>query len=220
MAKWVVLIKGDFEREKRAKEILEQICDELGSGIGEDTARGLQNAEKDSGLDVGDDVEHGGDDSDDSDLHSIELNMGNDSKAYAFENAARDYSKGFSIDKESVGRKSFSEKIHWGSICFNKGTSSSRKRDFAINIQEVSDHFDPDGSIEFFSRARLQDDKDQTQTNRSATDLQDCMSCANSFQRSGLALTLHCGSEEVGENAIAVEVDNLMQEVAGKKSGC
>ncbi|KAK7263429.1 hypothetical protein RJT34_31019 [Clitoria ternatea] len=307
----------ELEREKRAKEILEQICDELARGIGEDRAqveelkresakvreevekeremlqladvlreervqmklseakyqfeeknafleklrneledfmrtkdgknedvslspeckkikdlesyfnnvcRGLQNAEKDNGLDVGDDVEHEGDDSDDSDLHSIELNMDNDSKAYkwsyAFENAAKDDSKGFSIDKESIGRKSFSEKIQWGSICFNKGTSSSRKRDFAKNIQEVSDHFDPDGSIEFFSRARLQDDKDETQTNRSATDLQDSMPCANSIQRSGLPLTLQCGSEEVGENAIALEGDNLKQEVAGKKSGC
>lgn len=262
----------ELEREKRAKEILEQICDELAKGIGEDRAqveelkketakareeaeqeremlqlandwreervqmklseakyqfeeknafleklrneledfmrtkdgqnenvspeckkikdlesyfnnvyRGIQNTEKENDSDVENDVE-GDNDSDDSDLHSIELNMDNESKgykwSYACENVAKD--KRFSMDKESIGRKSFSEKIQWGSICFNKGTSTDRKRDFAINIQEVSDHFDPDRSIEFLSQARIQDDKDETQSNRSTKGLQVSMSCANS----------------------------------------
>ncbi|TKY67041.1 hypothetical protein E2542_SST09932 [Spatholobus suberectus] len=304
----------ELEREKRAKEILEQICDELARGIGEDRAqveelkresakvreevekeremlqladvlreervqmklseakyqfeeknafleklrneledfmrtkdgqnedvspqckkikdldsyfnnvcKGFQNAEKEDDSDVENDVGHeGDDDSDDSDLHSIELNMDNESKgykwSYACENVAQD--KRFSIDKESIGRKSFSEKIQWGSICFNKGTSSGRKRDFAINIQEVSDHFDPDRSIEFLSQARIQDDKDETHSNRSTKGLQVSMSCANSDQINDLLLTLQCAGGEAGENALALESDNLKQEVAGKKSGC
>nr|KYP68698.1 Uncharacterized protein At5g41620 family [Cajanus cajan] len=299
----------ELEREKRAKEILEQICDELARGIGEDRAqveelkresakvreevekeremlqladvlreervqmklseakyqfeeknafleklrnelenymrtkdgqnedvspeckkikdlesyfnnvcRGFQNAEKEDDSDVENDVQHeGDDDSDDSDLHSIELNMDNESKGYkwgyACENAAQD--KRFSFDKGSIGRKSFSEKIQWGSICFNKGASSGRKRDFSINIQEFSDHFDPDRSIEFLSQARIQDDKDETQSNRSTKGLQDSMSCANSDKRNGLLLTLQCASREAGENALALEGDN-----AGKKNGC
>lgn len=301
----------ELEREKRAKEILEQICDELAKGIGEDRAqveelkresakvreeveqeremlqladvlreervqmklseakyqfeeknafleklrneleeymrtkdgqnenvspeckkikdlesyfnnvcRGLQNAEKENGSDVENDVEEGDDDSDDSDLHSIELNMDNDSKgynwSYACENVAKD--KRFSMDKESIGRKSFSEKIQWGSICFNKGTSSGRKRDFAINIQEVSDHFDPDRSIEFLSQARIQDDKDEAQSNRSTKGLQVSMSCANSDKKNGLVLTLQCAGGEAEESAVAMDNDNLKQEVAGKKS--
>ncbi|XP_027347475.1 intracellular protein transport protein USO1 isoform X2 [Abrus precatorius] len=305
----------ELEREKRAKEILEQICDELARGIGEDRAqveelkresakvreevekeremlqladvlreervqmklseakyqfeeknafleklrneledfmrtrdeqkedvspeckkikdlesyfnnvcRGFQIEEKEDDLDVGDDVAHEGDDSDDSDLHSIELNMDSESKgykwSYACENVAQEELKKFSIDKESIGRKSFSEKIQWGSICFNKGTSSGRKRDFTINIQQVSDHFDPNMSIEFLSRAHVQDDKDETQSNRSSTDLQDSMSCATSAQRNGLLLTLQCASGEAGEIALALEGDNLKQEVAARKSGC
>ncbi|KAL2989760.1 hypothetical protein AAZX31_11G156900 [Glycine max] len=300
----------ELEREKRAKEILEQICDELAKGIGEDRAqveelkresakvreevekeremlqladvlreervqmklseakyqfeeknafleklrteledfmrtkdgqnedvspeskkikdlesyfknvcRGFQNEEKEDDSDVENDVGHeGDDDSDDSDLHSIELNMDDDSKGYkwsfACENVAQD--KRFSIGKESIGRKSFSEKIQWGSICFNKGTSSGRKRDFSINIQEVSDHFDPDRSIEFLSQALIQDDKDETQSNRSNQGLHDTMSCANSDKRNSLLLTLQCAGGEAGENALALEVDNLKHEVAGK----
>ncbi|KAK7312665.1 hypothetical protein VNO77_36707 [Canavalia gladiata] len=305
----------ELEREKRAKEILEQICDELARGIGEDRAqveelkresakvreevekeremlqladvlreervqmklseakyqfeeknafleklrneledfmrtrdgqnedvsseckkfkdlesyfnnvcRGLQIAEKENDLDVGDDVEHEGDDSDDSDLHSIELNMDDDSKgykwSYACENVSKDESKGFSIDKESIGRKSFSEKIQWGSICFNKGASSGRKRDFAINIHQVSDHFDHDRSTEFLSIARIQDDNDETQSNRSSTSPQDSMSCANSVQRNSLQLTLQCADGEAGEHPLALEGDNFKQEAAARKSGC
>ncbi|KAL9296897.1 hypothetical protein ACSQ67_022793 [Phaseolus vulgaris] len=305
----------ELEREKRAKEILEQICDELARGIGEDRAqveelkresakvreevekeremlqladllreervqmklseakyqfeeknafleklrneledyvrtkdeqnedaspecknikdlesyfnnivyRGFQNAEKEDDSDVENDVGQGrDDDSDDSDLHSIELNMDDVSKGYkwnfACENDGQD--KRFSIDKESIGRKSFSEKIQWGSICFNKGTSSGRKRDFSINIQEVSDHFDPDRSIEFLSQARIQDDNDETQSKRSIKGLQDSISCANSDKINGRLLTLQCAGGEAGEKALALEDDNLKQEIAGEKSGC
>ncbi|CAJ1979119.1 unnamed protein product [Sphenostylis stenocarpa] len=304
----------ELEREKRAKEILEQICDELARGIGEDRARveelkresakvreevekeremlhlanvlreervqmklseakyqfeeknafleklrneledymrtkdgqnedvspeckkikdlesyfnnvyrGFQNAEKEDDSDVENDVGHErNDDSDDSDLHSIELNMDDDSKGYKWSFACENdgQEKRFSIDKESIGRKSFSEKIQWGSICFNKGTSSGRKRDFSINIQEVSDNFDPDRSIEFLSQARIQDDNDESQSNKTIKVLQNSISCVNSDKINGLLLTLQCADGEAGEKALAQKGDNLKQEIAGKKSGC
>ncbi|OIW05881.1 hypothetical protein TanjilG_23667 [Lupinus angustifolius] len=243
----------ELEREKRAKEIMEQICDELARGIGEDRAQvqelkresakvreevekeremlqladvlreervhmklseakyqfeekndflekarnklegymrtkeeengdvspdfkrveGLENyfneingrfqiAEEENDLNAGDGVEHEGDDSDDgSDLHSIELKQDDDSSGYkssfAHENVAQHDSKRVSTDKEeSTGRKSLSEMIQWGSICFNKGTTSCGKRDFGINFKEISN--DPERSTKFLSQAQKQDD--------------------------------------------------------------
>lgn len=199
-------ISKELETEKMGKDILEQICDEMGKGIGEDRARleelkresakvrdevekereMLQFADvlrkervhmklsearyelqeknavveklrneieaflknKDENGDLSpqfrkikdleacfeDGAEEGGDDSADSDLHSIELNMDNDNRSYKWSYACEkygldDHPKRFSID--STGSKSFSEKIQWGSIRFNKG-----------NIQEIFDGFD------------------------------------------------------------------------------
>ncbi|XP_057455943.1 uncharacterized protein At5g41620-like [Lotus japonicus] len=290
----------ELEREKRAKEILEQICDELANGIGEDRAQveelkresakvreevekeremlqladvlreervqmklseakyqfeekndvleklrnefecfmrtkdeengvvspecekikdleayfnniygGLRNAEKDNGLDVGDD-DDGDNDSDESDLHSIELSMDNRGCmwSYAFEDATQDDSKRVSVD--SIGRKSLSG-IQWGSICFNKRTSSFKKRDFVINdILEGSNHLDPETSLELLSRARIQDDKDEAQSNRTIKGLQDSMPCSNPVQRNDQLLTLQCTGEEAGKNALlALEGDTI-----------
>ncbi|CAJ2654719.1 unnamed protein product [Trifolium pratense] len=278
----------ELEREKRAKEILEQICDELARGIGEDKAQveemkkesvkvleevekeremlqladilreervqmklseakyqfeekndfleklrnelenfiktrdeengdispgsskfndletyfnnicqGFQNAEK-----VNDSDEDG------SDLVSIELNMNNDNRGYEWsygsEKDAQNDSKRVSTDKESTGRKS-SERIQWGSICFNKRNSSFKKRDLPINIQEFCDHLD-------LSRARIQDNNEGTPRNRSISD-------ANHVHRKDNQLTLQCNSKEAGENALlALEGENLKQEE--KKSRC
>ncbi|GAU20008.1 hypothetical protein TSUD_273430 [Trifolium subterraneum] len=284
----------ELEREKRAKEILEQICDELARGIGEDKAQveemkkesvkvleevekeremlqladilreervqmklseakyqfeekndfleklrnelenfiktrdeengdvspgsskfndletyfnsicqGFQNAEK-----VNDSDEDG------SDLVSIELNMNNDNRGYAWsygsEKDAQNDSKRVSTDKESTGRKS-SERIQWGSICFNKRNSSFKKRDLPINIQECSDHSDPDTSIEFLSRPRIQDNNEGTPSSRSISD-------ANHVQRKDHQLTLQCNSEAVKNALLALEGENLKQEE--KKSRC
>ncbi|XP_022153078.1 uncharacterized protein LOC111020667 isoform X2 [Momordica charantia] len=61
-----------------------------------------------------------------SDLHSIELNMDNNNKSYrwSFVHGSHNASKRNSFEKE---RKSLSEKIQWGSICFN---SSSKNGEF------------------------------------------------------------------------------------------
>ena len=200
-----------FKRIKDLESYFNEICG------------GFQNAGKENDLDVGDGSEHEVDDDsdDDSDLHSIELNMDNDNKGYKWNyargNVAQDDSKRVSTDKESIGRKSLSEKIQWGSICFNKGTTSGRKRDFGINIQEISDHFDPERSIEFLSQDQIQDGKDETESYRSIKGLQDCMSCANRVNRNGQPLTLQFSDEAAEENALALEGDNLEQEAAGRR---
>ncbi|XP_015872377.1 uncharacterized protein LOC107409453 [Ziziphus jujuba] len=71
--------------------------------------------------------EHEGDDSGESDLHSIELNMDNNDMSYKWSYACgndEDDSKRISVDKEFAGRKSLSEKIQWGSICLNKSSNN------------------------------------------------------------------------------------------------
>lgn len=78
------------------------------------------------------------DESGESDLQSIELNMDNENKSYkwsyACENIPHFEAKRVSIDKD-IGRRSFSD---WGSICLNKGT---KKKDFVGgNIEESYDH--------------------------------------------------------------------------------
>ena len=83
----------------------------------------------------------------------------------------------------------------------------------------LSDHFDPDRSIEFLAQARIQDEKDEAQSNRSTKGHQVSMLCANSDKKNGLVLTLQCAGGEAEESALAMDNDNLKQEVAaGKKS--
>ncbi|KAK7257601.1 hypothetical protein RIF29_31682 [Crotalaria pallida] len=179
----------------------------------------FHNIEKENDLDVGDGVEHDeGDDLDDgSDLHSIELNMDDGNRgykwSYACENVTQNEPKRVSVDKESLGRKSLSEIIQWGSICFNKGTTSGgNKRDFGINFKGSSDHFDPERSIEFLSQARIQDgndddddDKDDTESYSSIMGPQDCISFANPIQ----SLTLQHTGGEAGDIALTLEGENL-----------
>ncbi|XP_054813919.1 uncharacterized protein At5g41620 isoform X2 [Prosopis cineraria] len=305
----------ELEREKRAKEILEQICDELAKGIEEDRAQveelkresakvreevekeremfqladdlrekrvqmklseakyqfeeknavleklrneleafwstkvdegkgdispefkqikelesdlnktcwGYQAAWKEDDLNVGNGVEHEGDDSADSDLHSIELNMDNDNRSYkwsyTYENDAQDDSGRVSMDKESIGRKSFSEKIQWTSICFNKGNGGSTKRDFGIEIKEISDELDQEISSGLPSRAHPRDDKDKIESYRSIMGFRDSTSCANPDQRCGQPLFLQDTVGESEDNSVVVERGDLIQEAAGRKFG-
>ncbi|XP_061376271.1 uncharacterized protein LOC133318293 [Gastrolobium bilobum] len=158
-------VNPEFKKLKDLESYLNKTCWEL------------QNIEKVNDLDVGDGVENE-DDSADSDLQSIELNMVNDNRACkwsrAWENVAQDDRKRVSIDKD-IGRKSFSERIQWGSICFNKG-STSGKRDFGIYIQESSDKFDGEGSIEFHFGAQIQEDNEESESYRPIMSLQDHIS--------------------------------------------
>ncbi|KAJ6717196.1 PLANT/F24K9-26 PROTEIN [Salix koriyanagi] len=77
---------------------------------------------------IGNGEVHDGDDSADSDLHSIELNMDNSSRSYKWcyvsEGNALDNPKWFSGGKDFKGRKSISDNIQWGNICLQTRNSS------------------------------------------------------------------------------------------------
>ncbi|OIW08475.1 hypothetical protein TanjilG_03151 [Lupinus angustifolius] len=297
-------LSKELEREKRAKEIMEQTCDELARGIGEDRARvqelkresakaqeevekeremlqladvlreervqmklseakyqfeeknavlekvrnelevymrtkedekgdvspdfmrikdlvsyfnefngRFQNAEKEDDLTAKDGEEHERDESDDgSDLHSIELKLDDDSSgfkwSFAHGNVAQDDSKRVSVDKESIGRKSLSEIIQWGNICFNKGTTCCGKSDFGISIQESSHHFDLESSTKILSRPQIQDDDDETESYSSMIGPQDSMSCSNPVPRNDRSLIMQY-TGEAGGNSLVLEGENL-----------
>ncbi|KAK7261190.1 hypothetical protein RIF29_27495 [Crotalaria pallida] len=157
--------------------------------------------DKDLELDLGEVVENE-DDSGESDLQSIELNiLDNDNKSfkwsYACENVAQDDPKRVSIDRD-IGRS----KIQWGNICFNK------KKDIDKNFKEGSDQFNLERSIEFQLGSQIQDVKSETESYRPMMSLLDCISCANPTQKNG----------EPEENALALEGHKLKKEVAGRKS--
>ncbi|MBA0866714.1 hypothetical protein Goshw_023651 [Gossypium schwendimanii] len=80
------------------------------------------------------------DDSADSDLHSIELNMDNNDKSYNWNYACGNRVEGESkriptIRKENKGTKSRSEKLSWGSICLERGSSDSADWDYEDEIK-------------------------------------------------------------------------------------
>ncbi|KAI9074399.1 hypothetical protein K1719_043593 [Acacia pycnantha] len=83
---------------------------------------GSKSTEKKVDIDVGDRGKQG-DESDNSDLHSIELSLDNNKRSYkwsyACDNDAGDELKRISND-DGIGRKSVSERVQWGNICFNK----------------------------------------------------------------------------------------------------
>ncbi|KAI4334201.1 hypothetical protein L6164_018920 [Bauhinia variegata] len=174
-------ISPEFKKIKQLEANLKKTC------------WGFQKVGEEDDLEVGDGVvEHEGEDSNDSDLQSIELNMDNDNRSYkwsfACDNDAPGDVRRVSVDKESIGRKSY-EKIQWGSICFNKGAASFKKRDFGKNNPETSDQL----------RALIQD-KDETENHMPI----------QSFPPQDT-----CG--EIGENSLVLEVHDLKQE--GRISG-
>ncbi|KAK9727034.1 hypothetical protein RND81_05G253800 [Saponaria officinalis] len=84
--------------------------------------------------------EEGEDDSDDSELHSIELNMDNSNKCYKWSFARDGTNQGDSrrdsMEEVFKGRRSLSEKIQWESICLQRDTSEGVEWDFtAANLQ-------------------------------------------------------------------------------------
>lgn len=285
----------ELERERRAKEILEQVCDELAKGVGEDRAMveelkresdiareevekeremlqladvlreervqmklseakyqfeeknavleklrnelesffktkevdeksdiinpglkklkdlelclnktcwGIQNLEEENDLNVGDEVEHE-DESGESDLQSIELNMDNDNKSYKWSYEA----KRVSIDRD-IGRRSISD---WGSICFNKGNVNGKKRDYYVNIQGSSDQLERERSIEFLFEDQIGKDKGEGESYRPIMSLQDYISLPNDALERGQQLTLQCID---GENVLALDGRDLKHEVA------
>ncbi|KAK8513349.1 hypothetical protein V6N13_002096 [Hibiscus sabdariffa] len=80
------------------------------------------------------------DDSADSDLHSIELNMDNNDKSYKWSYACgtcvEGESKRIPVGKENKGTKSRFEELSWGrSICLERGSSDSTDWDYEDEIR-------------------------------------------------------------------------------------
>ncbi|KAK2640803.1 hypothetical protein Ddye_022566 [Dipteronia dyeriana] len=122
-------------------------------------------------------VDGEGDDSGDSDLHSIELNMDNNSWSYkwsyAYGNGAQDDSKRASFDKGIQGRKSI-EKIQWGKICLERGTSNNgMDQDSKTKSQEHSGEFDKERLAEIISQMENEDHGDEIKRYRSIKSLRD-----------------------------------------------
>ncbi|KAJ7981205.1 Golgin family A protein [Quillaja saponaria] len=317
----------ELEREKRAKEILQQICDELATGIGEDRAQveelrrasakvreevekeremlqladvlreervqmklseakyhfeeknaiveklrneleaclrtnevkencgislefekireleaylkkiqfGYQNEEEKLSDGGTKDEEREGDDSADSDLHSIELNMDNNNKIYKWsftcgDTDAEDDVKRASVDKEVKGRKSISE-IQWGSICFNKGKAEVMKRDSGIKNQENFDEFDTKILYELASQCQRQNNEDEIERYKSVKDFRDLIlsdskissvqSVANyPTQQWGQSSDLQDPRDEEWDNSVIFLGDDLKQKAAGRRTDC
>ncbi|KAK3205646.1 hypothetical protein Dsin_019692 [Dipteronia sinensis] len=120
---------------------------------------------------------HEGDDSGDSDLHSIELNMDNNcwsyKWSYGYGNGAQDDSKRASFDKGIQGRKSI-EKIQWGKICFDRGTSNNgMDRDSRTKSPEHSGEFDKERLAEIISQMENEDHEDEIKRYGSIKSLRD-----------------------------------------------
>jgi hypothetical protein len=111
--------------------------------------------EENEGGAIGNGEVHDGDDSADSDLHSIELNMDNNSRSYKWcyvsEGDAPDNPKWFSGGKDFKGRKSISDNIQWGNICLQTRNSNGIDGPDCDLINENQ------GSLNTLYRERLSD---------------------------------------------------------------
>ncbi|OWM69021.1 uncharacterized protein LOC116210734 [Punica granatum] len=118
-----------------------------------------------------------GDDSADSDLHSIELNMDNNTRSYKWSFGegleALDPTKRDSVDKELPfnGRRSLSEKIQWASISLKKGTSNGVE--LGPNSCENLNGFDRGRLVEFVSHAQAKNEEDQSKRHRTTKGIRD-----------------------------------------------
>ncbi|XP_022754213.1 uncharacterized protein At5g41620 [Durio zibethinus] len=198
--------KYHFE-EKNA--VVEKLRNELeaylGTKIGEENGDGspnlrrikeleayLKNIDFGSGQAAENDVDKGeiadgeeceADDSADSDLHSIELNMDNHNRSYKWSYACGNYaeveSKKNSVEKENKRRKSLSEKISWGNICLERGSANSTEWDFVLKSQEKLDGFERDQTYIPASQVQAQDYEDEIKRYRSVKSLRDHILSSN-----------------------------------------
>ncbi|KDP24031.1 hypothetical protein JCGZ_26725 [Jatropha curcas] len=182
----------------------------------------IQRAEREeNGLEVENgQVVHDGDDSADSDLHSIELNMDNCGKSYkwsfAFDGDALDNMKRDSVDRDFKGRKSISENIQWGSICLqrrNPNGIDGPDWDFITKSQEKSDAFD--------SHSQAQDHQDEIMRYRSVKSLRDHILSGDSMQnfasptrQQGQSLPLQDAGSAVSDSSPVLQGDSLKPEEA------
>ncbi|KAF8009484.1 hypothetical protein BT93_J0470 [Corymbia citriodora subsp. variegata] len=121
-----------------------------------------------------------GNESAESDLHSIELNMDNNTRSYKWSYAHDDHnqenSKRVSVDNEFNfnGRRSSSDKIQWESISLRRGNSKAANLHDGPRTHENLNGFDAGRLLEFFSPAKMDSNKeDETRRNRALTGLKD-----------------------------------------------
>ncbi|EEF38579.1 conserved hypothetical protein [Ricinus communis] len=157
----------NYERIKEPEAYLNRIRD--------DSCQRIEREENEEEVENGE--VHDGDDSADSDLHSIELNMDNNSKSYkwsyACDGIALDNPKRMSVDRDFRGRKSISENIQWGSICLQRRNSNGidgPDSAFISKKQEISNAFDRERLSELDLHSQ---DEDEISCYRSVKSLRD-----------------------------------------------
>ncbi|MCD7462716.1 hypothetical protein HAX54_049251 [Datura stramonium] len=131
-----------------------------------------------------DDDEDDDDDNDsaDSDLHSIELNMDDNTKSYQWCNALQDDPKRSSVSDKSKGRRSISEKFPRQSISIERETSDGIEWEFSAGggkenvdtYEKGRSNFLENGSIfEFSSQVWRKDCEDEIERYKMIKDLRD-----------------------------------------------
>ncbi|KAI6669781.1 hypothetical protein NL676_004666 [Syzygium grande] len=121
-----------------------------------------------------------GNESAESDLHSIELNMDNNTRSYkwsyAHDDSNQENLKRVSVDNEFNfnGRRSSSDKIQWESISLRRGNSRGANLHEGSRTHDNLNGFDAGRLLEFFSQAKMDSNKeDETRRNRALTGLKD-----------------------------------------------
>ncbi|KAL3530351.1 hypothetical protein ACH5RR_009673 [Cinchona calisaya] len=112
-------------------------------------------------------------DSADSDLHSIELNMDDNSKSFKWSDVIRDDSKKLADNGKSKGRKSTSEKRQRQSISIERQTSDGIEWEFSPGRQGTSDVLDGRKLFEFSSKAWKRECEDEIERYNMIKDLRD-----------------------------------------------
>ncbi|XP_070044264.1 uncharacterized protein At5g41620-like isoform X5 [Nicotiana tomentosiformis] len=121
------------------------------------------------------------DDSADSDLHSIELNMDDNTKSYQWGSTLQNDPKRFSVSDKSKGRRSISEKFPTQSISIERETSDGIEWEFTAGGKENVDTFEQErsnvlengGIFEFSSQVWKKECEDEIERYKMIKDLRD-----------------------------------------------
>ncbi|KAF8395429.1 hypothetical protein HHK36_019375 [Tetracentron sinense] len=154
-------------KESRAGSLNHGRNAEIGAYLNRTHLSSYQNEEKeDDDGEVEDGDEHE-EDSAESDLHSIELNMDKNSKSYKWAHATgapQEDPKRVSVEEETKGRKSNTEKLLRDSIALERGISDGIEWDFSSeSFHNLGDGFNRGKFSEVEKQAQRQDCRDEAQ---------------------------------------------------------
>ncbi|CAK7329150.1 unnamed protein product [Dovyalis caffra] len=222
--------KGDGSPSYERIKELEAYLKEIQFGSCQHAVR-----EENEGGAIGNGEVHDGDDSADSDLHSIELNMDNNSRSYKWcyvsEGNALDNPKWFSGGKDFKGRKSISDNIQWENICLQRRNSNGIDGPDCDLINENQ------GSLNVLNRERFselgfhsqtQDHEDEMKKHRSVKTLKDhvlygskrssTQNFASPTRAWGQSLPLQdSGSVVSDDSSPVIQVDDLKPRIGGTR---